>query len=111
MISAIADMGKALTMSSTRSIHWSLAMKEIAAARTQRPAGLLAARGLIAATSAKRRPLVVAGAYDKAAIMSAAVAAARVHQTRTGSTWGEALSVTLKATWQLAKAARAAKAH
>jgi hypothetical protein len=32
--------------------------------------------------------------------MAAAVAAARVHQGRTGSTWGEALSVTLKATWQ-----------
>lgn len=83
-------------------------MKEIAATRTHRPAGLLAARGLIAATSAKRRPLVVTGAYDRAAIMSAAIAAAKVHQ---GRTWGEALSVTLKATWQLAKAARAATAN
>lgn len=98
-------------MSATRSLHWSLAMKEIAATRTHRPAGLLAAQGLIRATSAKRRPLVVAGDYDRAAIMSAAIAAARVHQTRTGSTWGEALSVTLKATWALAKAARAATAH
>lgn len=98
-------------MASTRSLHWATAMKEIQADRAKRPAGLLAAQGLIRATSAKRRPLVVAGAYDKAAIMSAAVAAARVHQARTGSTWGEALSVTLKATWQLAKAARAAAAH
>jgi hypothetical protein len=54
-------------------------MKEIAATRTQRPAGLLAARGLIAAASAKRRPLVVAGAYDKTAIMAAAVAARAPH--------------------------------
>ncbi|SFV14626.1 hypothetical protein SAMN02799631_05933 [Methylobacterium sp. 174MFSha1.1] len=98
-------------MAATRSLHWATAMKEIAATRTHRPAGLLAARGLIAATSAKRRPLVVAGEYDRAAIMSAAIAAARVHQGRTGSTWGEALSVTLKATWALAKAARAARAH
>lgn len=98
-------------MSATRSLHWSLAMKEVTAARTRRPAGLLAARGLIAATSAKRCPLVIAGSYDKAAIMSAAIAAAKVHQARTGSTWGEALSVTLKATWSLAKAARATKAH
>ncbi|TGD93743.1 hypothetical protein [Methylobacterium nonmethylotrophicum] len=98
-------------MASTRSLHWSLAMKEIAATRTHRPAGLLAARGLIAATSAKRRPLVVGDTYDRAAIMAAACAAARNHQARYGGTWGEALSVTLKATWSLAKAARAAKAH
>ncbi|OAS26018.1 hypothetical protein A5481_07515 [Methylobacterium platani] len=86
-------------------------MHELRGSRTQRPAGLLAAQGLIRATSAKRRPLVVAGAYDRAAIMSAAIAAARVHQGRTGSTWGEALSVTLKATWALAKASRLANAH
>lgn len=98
-------------MASTRSLHWATAMKEIRADRAKRPAGLLAARGFIAATSAKRRPLVVAGAYDKAAIMSAAIAAAKIHQGRTGSTWGEALSVTLKATWALAKAARTARAH
>lgn len=98
-------------MSATRSLHWATAMKAIEADRAKRPAGLLAARGLIAATSAKRRPLVVGGEYDRAAIMAAAVAAAKVHQGRTGSTWGEAMSVTLKATWQLAKAARAAKAH
>ncbi|UHC20456.1 hypothetical protein LRS73_35585 (plasmid) [Methylobacterium currus] len=98
-------------MSSTRSIHWATAMKEIQADRAKRPAGLLAAQGLIRATSAKRRPLVVAGTYDKATIMVAAIAAARVHQDRTGSTWGEALSVALKATWALAKAARATTAH
>jgi len=98
-------------MSATRSLHWATAMKEIQADRAKRPAGLLAAQGLIRATAAKRRPLVVAGEYDRAAIMSAAIVAARVHQARFGCTWGEALSVTLKATWQLAKAARAATAH
>ena len=98
-------------MAAIRQIDWTAAMHAVAADRAKRPAGLLAARGLIAATSAKRRPLVVAGEYDRAAIMSAAVAAARVHQARMGSTWGEALSVTLKATWQLAKAARTARAH
>lgn len=98
-------------MSANRKIDWTAAMHAVAADRVKRPAGLLAARGLIAATSAKHRPLVVTGAYDKAAIMSAAIAAAKVHQSRTGCAWGEALSVTLKATWALAKAARAAKAH
>ncbi|TNC06547.1 hypothetical protein FF100_34430 [Methylobacterium terricola] len=98
-------------MAAIRQIDWTATMHAIAADRAKRPAGLLAARGLIAATSAKRRPLVIDGAYDKAAIMSAAIAAAKVHQARTGSTWGEALSVTLKATWALAKAARAATAH
>ena len=98
-------------MSATRSLYWATAMKELQADRAKRPAGLLAAQGLIRATSAKRRPLIVAGAYDKAAIMSAAIAAAKVHQGRTGSTWGEALSVTLKATWALAKVARATAAH
>ncbi|AWB26183.1 hypothetical protein DA075_35525 (plasmid) [Methylobacterium currus] len=98
-------------MAAIRQIDWTAAMHAVAADRAKRPAGLLAARGLIAATSAKRRPLVVAGEYDRAAIMAAAVAAARVHQARTGSTWGEAMSVTLKATWQLARAARTARAH
>ena len=30
---------------------------------------------------------------------------------RTGSTWGEAMSVSLKAAWQVAKAAHRASAH
>ncbi len=98
-------------MAATRSLYWATAMKEIQADRAKRPAGLLAAQGLIAATSAKRRPLVVGGEYDRAAIMAAACAAAKVHQGRFGCTWSEALSVTLKATWALAKAARAAAAH
>ena len=98
-------------MAATRKIDWTAAMHELRGSRTRRPAGFLAARGLIAATSAKRRPLVDAGAYDRAAIMSAAIAAARVHQSRFGCTWGEALSITLKATWALAKTARAACAH
>lgn len=98
-------------MAATRKIDWTAAMHALSADRAKRPAGLLAAQGLIRATSAKRRPLVVNGDYDRSAIMSAAVAAARVHQTRTGSTWQEALSVSLKATWGLAKAARAALAH
>ncbi|TGE02008.1 hypothetical protein EU555_04675 [Methylobacterium nonmethylotrophicum] len=98
-------------MASTRSLHWATAMKAMQADRAKRPVGLLAAQGLIRATSAKRRPLVVAGAYDKAAIMTAATAAAKNHQARFGCTWGEALSVTLKATWQLAKATRAVSVH
>jgi hypothetical protein len=43
--------------------------------------------------------------------MAAAVAAAKSHQAHTGSTWGEAMAVSLKAAWQVAKAARRAVAH
>ncbi len=39
--------------------------------------------------------------------MTCAALAAKDHQRKFGCTWGEALSVALKATWQAAKLARA----
>ena len=57
------------------------------------------------------RPLVVAGQFDRSAIMRTACAVAKARQTMTGETWGACLSAALKGVWTLAKAARLAMAH
>ena len=81
-------------------------------ARARIPVGLLAAKGYVEMLSVSRgRPLYASGAFDRAAIMAAAVSAARLHQRRYGTTWAEALSVTLTATWRAAKSARARTIH
>jgi hypothetical protein len=98
-------------MSLNRRISWNAATRDMRNDRTAIPAGLLAARGLIECFSRTRRPLVVAGKFDRAAIMVHAAAAAKAHQGRTGCTWGEAMSVSLKAAWQVAKTAHRAAAH
>jgi hypothetical protein len=98
-------------MSLTRKISWTAATRDMRNDRTAIPVGLLAARGLIECFARTRRPLVVAGKFDRAAIMAHAAAAAKAHQGRTGCTWGEAMSVSLKAAWQVAKTAHHAAAH
>ena len=102
---------KATAMAMQRRIDWTHAMAALDATRSKVPAGFLSARDLIKNTSARTRPLVVAGAYDRAAIMAAAAKAAKSHQLRTGATWGEAMSVALKGAWAVAKAARSATAN
>jgi hypothetical protein len=98
-------------MSLNRRISWTSATRDMRNDRTTIPAGLLAARGLIECFSRTRRPLVVAGKFDRIAIMAHAATAAKAHQGRTGCTWGEAMSVSLKAAWQVAKTAHRATAH
>lgn len=98
-------------MSSRRSLSWSAATRDMRDDRTKIPAGLLSARGLIECFVKTRRPLVVAGKFDRAAIMAHAAAAAKAHQTRTGATWAASMSVSLKAAWQVAKATHRATAH
>ena len=95
-------------MSLQRTISWSSARRDLQADRAKIPTGLFAARGLIECFARTRRPLVVAGKFYRSAIMAHAAAAARAHQGRTGCTWGEAMSVSLKAAWQVAKAAHRA---
>ncbi|WFT83399.1 hypothetical protein QA634_16865 [Methylobacterium sp. CB376] len=56
-------------------------------------------------------PLVVAGSYNRRALMTAAIAAARSHRACTGEAWSVCLSAALKGVWQVAKAARFAWAH
>ncbi|KQP67680.1 hypothetical protein ASF41_21680 [Methylobacterium sp. Leaf111] len=98
-------------MSFRRTISWTAATRDMRNDRVQLPAGFLSARGLIECFVKTRRPLVVAGKFDRAAIMAHAAAAAKQHQARTGSTWAAAMSVSLKAAWQVAKAAHRAAAH
>lgn len=98
-------------MSFRRSLSWTAAIRDMRNDRVQLPAGFLSARGLIECYVRTRRPLVVAGKFDRAAIMAHAAAAAKQHQARTGSTWGEAMSVSLKAAWQVARAVHRAAAH
>ncbi|WP_245293460.1 hypothetical protein [Methylobacterium sp. CCH5-D2] len=58
-----------------------------------------------------RGALVVAGQFDRKAIMAHAAAAAKLHQRRYGGTWAEAMSVALRASWQAARAVRPATRH
>jgi hypothetical protein len=95
-----------------RTVSWNTLSRSLHDSRPAIPAGLLAAKASINLTVRyDRRPLVVAGKFDRAAIMHAAAKAARLHQERFGCTWGEAMSVCLTAAWRAAKMARHMAAH
>ena len=81
--------------------------------RQQVPAGFLTARGRVeGAVRFGRVALVKAdGSFDRVGIMSAAAAAAKAHQAAHGSTWADAMAVSLKAAWQHAKGLRSRVAH
>lgn len=98
-------------MSLRRSISWTAALRDLRGDRAQIPAGFLGARAMVQCFARTRGPLVVAGRYDRKAIMAHATAAAKMHQDRYGSTWGEAMSIALKATWQVAKTAHRGAKH
>ena len=93
-----------------RTVSWTRIDRAGQGARTKIPAGMLGARALVQ-LGARTRPLVVAGQYDRAAIMAAACKAATGIQERCGVSRAEAMSSALKATWQVAKAAHRAAAH
>ena len=96
-------------MSNRPPISWNSALRGLHADRIAAPAGFVIARDRISAFARFRKtPLVVAGQYNKSAIMALAADAARDHQAKRGGTWAEAMSVCLKAAWQ---AARIASAH
>ena len=95
-----------------RRISWNAALRDIRDDRAKIPAGLLAAKASINLTVRyDRRPLVVAGKFDRSAIMRAAAKAAHLHQARYGCSWTDAMSVALKAAWGAAKLARHMAAH
>ncbi|TXM97256.1 hypothetical protein FV242_32060 [Methylobacterium sp. WL64] len=95
-----------------RTVSWTAIDRAGQDSRPKIPAGLLSAKASINLTvRLDRRPLVAAGKFDRAAIMHAAAKAARLHQERFGCTWGEAMSVALKAAWGAAKLARHMAAH
>nr|WP_137831769.1 hypothetical protein [Methylobacterium sp. L1A1] len=98
---------------SRRTLSWSSALRDMRNDRQPNPAGFLGARGRIEmAVRVGRASLVTStGAFDRAGIMAAAAIAAKAHQLSYGSTWAVAMSVSLKAAWQHAKALRARTAH
>ncbi|WP_286161772.1 hypothetical protein [Methylobacterium sp. AMS5] len=59
----------------------------------------------------ERAAFVVAGIYDRRAIMGAAVRAAQARQRATGEAWAVCMSAALRGVWQVAKAARRAAIH
>ncbi|MCJ2054755.1 hypothetical protein [Methylobacterium sp. J-070] len=95
---------------SHRIVSWTRIDRAGQDARTKIPAGLMSARALVQ-LGARTRPLVAAGQYDRAAIMTAACKAAVGIMERCGVSRTEAMSSALKATWQVAKAAHRAAAH
>ena len=95
-----------------RTVSWTRLSRSLHNARPAIVPGLLSAKARIDMTvRITRRPLFVAGQFDRGAIMSAAAKAARAHQERFGGTWGEAMSVCLTAAWRAAKLARHMAAH
>lgn len=93
-----------------RTVSWTRLSRSLHDARPKIPAGLLSARVMIE-LGARTRPLVVAGRYDRTAIMAAACKAAIGIQERCGVSRAEAMSSALKATWQVAKVARRTSTH
>ncbi|MGT2482327.1 hypothetical protein ACU4GR_33640 (plasmid) [Methylobacterium oryzae CBMB20] len=93
-----------------RTVSWIRLSRSLHDSRPAIPAGMLGARALVR-FSARIRLLVVAGRYDRAAIMAAACKAATGIQERCGVSRAEAMSSALKAAWQVAKAAHRAAAH
>lgn len=91
-----------------RCISWNTALREIRSDRTRTAPGIISARSLIQGLTRIRRTRLVtpAGAFVRAAIMTAAIEAAKAHQLRTGAAWSVSMSVGLTAAWQAAKAAR-----
>lgn len=99
-------------MAFPRRLSWNAALRDLRDDRAKVPAGLISARVRCEGFARfQHRPLVVGGRFDRAAIMAAAVQAARGHQERFGGTWGEAMSVALKGAWQAARIARQASRH
>ncbi|MER2265357.1 hypothetical protein [Methylobacterium oxalidis] len=102
-----------------RQLSWDAALRDLRADRVVVAPGAARARAAaqgvanIAASRARRSSsaFVVAGRYDRRAIMAAAIAAAQARRAVTGEAWGVCLSAALKGTWAVAKAPRLAAAH
>ena len=104
-------------MFSARTLSWSDALLRLHADRgsvtkpERRAHTRTNAFARAAAQRARASVLVVAGRYDRAAIMRAAIVAAKARREVTGEAWGVCLSAALKGTWAVARAARLRAAH
>jgi hypothetical protein len=103
-------------MSFRRQLSWSTSLHELTKSASAATGAVLAPRGLLrfraadALHQASRRPLVVAGRYDRAAIMQLAIADAHDERARgSASSWQRLLAMTLKSAWKAAKRQRSLK--
>ncbi len=99
-------------MSNRPAISWNSALRNLHADRIQvAPASAPLAPDRRHGPDPPRSLVTPTGAFDRAAIMAAAVEAAKAQQRRHGTTWAAAMSVGLTAAWASARAARSALAH
>ena len=100
-------------MPARRSLSWSAALISIQNDRIRHAPGVTIAKAH-AVTFARLRKLslvTATGAYDRSAIMTLAVEAAKAQQLRTGQPWATCISAALKGAWLAARDARARSAH
>jgi hypothetical protein len=93
-------------------------MRDLRSDRSQPAPGFLASRSLAMARldrlarEATTRPLVVAGSYDRSAIMTAALAQARAQRAKgSKAPWPQLVGAALRFAWGRVKTARIAGAH
>jgi hypothetical protein len=104
-------------MSYRRQLSWSAAVRDLCLDRAAPSApsvmylaSIQRARALDARRLLQHRTLVVNGAYDLSAIMTAANAEAKLQRSRGSSaTWQQLLASALRFTWSRAKAQRIAE--
>lgn len=79
-------------MSNRRPLSWNAALRDLKLDRLAVVPGLVIARSrIIAFAGFRKTPLVVAGQFNRSAIMALAADAARDHQAKQGGTWAEAM--------------------
>ena len=106
-------------MTFRRQLSWSTAMRDLrrdraspSASNAMFAASLQRARARDASHLAQSRPLVVNGRFDRAAIMRAAIAKAKLQRSRRRSgSWQQLMASALRFTWSRAKVQRAAERH
>ena len=102
-------------MTYRRQLSWSTAMRDLrrdraapSAVNALFAASMRRARALETRRLVQSRPLVVNGVLDRSAIMSAAIAEAKVQRSRGSSaSWPKLMASALRFTWSRAKAQRA----
>ena len=101
-----------------RKIDWSSAMRDMRADRAKPVAGFLASRSLELARldrlarEAAYVPFVSGGSFNRSAIMTAAVARARLMRARGDKApWSHLMGFALRFAWVCAKQQRAMGAH
>ena len=106
-------------MTYRRQLSWSTSMRDLrrdraapSAVNALFAASMQRARALETRRLVQRRPLVVNCVFDRSALMSAAIAEAKVQRSRGSSaSWRQLMASALRFTWSRAKAQLAAEGH